>query len=433
MNLLIQSVITVNAKGEVAAAPTDLLILNGHIAQMRPGIEPPDGTPVYNAQGAMVSIGWLDCKANFRDPGFETKEGLVNGLEAALAGGFTGVILMPSTKPVIQTKADIEYLISKSSSHVVSVFPTGALSVNREGKDITEMFDMKQAGAIAFTDDHRSVGDAGLFLRAMQYARNAGSVIMHFPDEKGISGKAQVNEGIPSTMAGMKGMPAFAEELMVNRDISICEYTGGRLHFSTISTAGAVDMIRKARKNGLAITADVAAHHLFFDDTTVLKFDTNLKVKPPFRTAADIEALIQGLADGTIDAICSDHSPEDEESKQVEFDFAAFGISGIETAFAVANTAAGNKLGIGTLIRNFTTLPRQAFNLPLHDIAIGSKADLTIFNPAIEWELTTQNMVSRSKNTPFLGMKLKGKPLAVFNNNQFRVCNEASTVKTVLH
>lgn len=433
MNLLIQSVIIVNANGEVAASPTDILILNGHIEQIGAGIKPPSGTAVYDAGGAMISMGWLDCKANFRDPGYETKEGLLNGLEAALAGGFTGVVLMPSTKPVIQTKADIEYLLSKSASHVVSVFPTGALSVNREGKDITEMFDMKQAGAIAFTDDHRSVGDAGLFMRAMQYAKNAESVVIHFPDEKGISGKSQVNEGIPSTMAGMKGMPSFAEELMVNRDISICEYTGGRLHFSTISTAGAVEMIRKARKKGLAITADVAAHHLFFDDTTVLKFDTNFKVKPPFRSAADIEALIQGLADGTIDAICSDHSPEDEESKQVEFDFAAFGISGIETVFAVANMAAGRKLGIGSLIRNFTTLPRKAFNLPLNEIKVGSKADLTIFNPSAEWELTTQSMVSRSKNTPFAGVKLTGKPLAVFNNNQFRVCSDASSVKTVLH
>lgn len=422
MNVLIKSVHLVDASGKAAKEVTDILIESGVISKIGASQTAASGVQVFDGNGAWVSIGWVDSKANFRDPGHETKEGIKNGLEAAAAGGFTGVVLMSSTHPAIQSKADIEFLKGKSHAHPVKIYPTGALSVNRDGKDITEMFDMKNAGAVAFTDDRRTVSDSGLFMRALQYAKNIGSPIIHFPDDPTISGKGQVNEGIPSTMAGMKGMPSFAEELMVNRDLKICSYTDGRLHFSTISTAGAVALIRKAKAEGLHVTAEVAAHQLIFDDTTILEFNTNFKVKPPFRSKQDIVALMEGIADGTIDCICSDHSPEDEETKVVEFDFAAFGISGIETAFAVATTACQNRVGIERIIESVTVSPRKVFGLPVPEIKVGEKAELTIFNPGLKWVFEASTMVSKSKNTPFSGMELTGKPLAIYSNGIFQVC-----------
>ncbi|HMT30068.1 MAG TPA: dihydroorotase, partial [Bacteroidia bacterium] len=330
----------------------------------------------------------------------------------------------PSTIPPVQSKSDVEYMSSRSNGHLVTVHPTGSLSVNREGKDITEMYDMKKAGAVAFTDDRRPVSDSGLLLRAMQYAKNIGSLVISFADDKSISGKGQVNEGISSTIAGLKGMPAFAEELMVNRDLRICEYTGGRIHFSTLSTAAAVNMIRDAKKQGLPVTAEVCAHQLFFDDSVIMDYDTNYKVKPPFRLKSDIEALKNGLADGTIDVICSDHSPEDAEAKVVEFEFASYGISSIETAFAVANTAAGTAVHLTRIIDAFTVRPRQILGITIPEIKEGAAASITIFDPAKEWQPGEADFASRSKNSPFFGMTLKGKPLAVFNNGRFSRCEK---------
>jgi dihydroorotase len=272
------------------------------------------------------------------------------------------------------------------------------------------MHDMKRAGAVAFTDDRRPVSDSGLLLRALQYTKNIDSLVISYADDKSISGKGQVNEGVASTMSGLKGMPAFAEELMVNRDLRICEYTGGRLHFSTISTAAAVEMIRQAKAKGLPVTAEVCAHQLFFDDSVILDYDTNFKVKPPFRSQSDIEALKKGLVDGTIDVICSDHCPEDAESKVVEFDFASYGIAGIETAYAVANTALGNE--------SSTAIP---------EIKEGAIANLTVFDPSLEWIPTATDSKSKSKNNPFFGFKLKGKAIAVFNNGFFKRCSEVNS------
>src|SRR5688572_15520728 len=267
MKVLLRSVRIIQPDGEPAQGLNDILINDGIIGKIGAKLKADSDTTVYEWENAHVSIGWLDMKANFRDPGNEVKEGIQTGLQAAMSGGFTGVVLMPSTTPAIQSKADVDYIRNRSLNHLVTIFPTGALSVNREGKDITEMFDMQAAGAVAFTDDKRPVYDSGLMVRALQYAGNAGSLVISFADDKSISGKGQVNEGISSTMAGLKGMPAFAEELMINRDINICEYTGSKIHFSTVSTSAAVDLIRKAKKKGLPVTAEVCAHQLFFDDS----------------------------------------------------------------------------------------------------------------------------------------------------------------------
>jgi dihydroorotase len=399
----------------------DIMITDGIISRIAAQIEPPSGTEIFNIPGSYVSAGWIDMKTNFRDPGDEVKENLDSGIAAAEAGGFTGVVLMPSTNPPIQSKADVEYLRNRSAGKTVNIYPTGTLSVAREGKDITEMFDMKNAGAVAFTDDKKPVTDSGLLLRALQYAGNINSLVISYPDDTGISAKGLVNEGVPSTMAGMKGIPDFAEELMVSRDISICEYTGSRLHFSTISTSASVELIRQARKRGINVSAEVCAHQLYFNDSVIMDYNTNFKVKPPFRNDKDIEALKQGLKDGTIDVICSDHSPHDAESKVVEFDFAAFGIAGIETAFAVANTAAGKEIGLERLIDAFTVAPRKLLGLEIPSISEGASANLTVFNPETEWEPSIQNMRSKGINNPFIGVTLKGRPLAVINNGRYKI------------
>lgn len=298
----------------------------------------------------------------------------------------------------------------------MDVHPVGALSLNRDGKEMTEMFDMKQAGAVAFTDDKRSVMDAGLMMRSLLYAKNIETLIIAFADDRTISGKNVMNESLNSIYFGMKGSPSLGEDLLVQRDIKLCEYTGGKIHFSTLSSAGAVDLIRKAKKTGLAVTAEVCAHQLCFDDAALGDYDTNYKVKPPYRTKDDIKALIKGLEDGTIDAICSDHSPEDIESKDVEFEFANYGILGLETAFASAHTQLHKKLSLAAIVDKFTSRPRQIFNIAIPEIKEGVVANLTVFNPDVEWTFAKQHIHSKSANTPFLNHKFKGRAVAVINN-----------------
>lgn len=422
MKLLIKSVRILHPTGKIDKDAVDMLIEDGTIEKIGADLKTDKSVEIFDAEGAYASIGWMDMKANFRDPGDEVKEGIPSGLEAALAGGFSGVVLMSSAQPAVQSKADVEYIRNRSAGHIVTLYPTGALSIDRDGKDITEMFDMKQAGAVAFTDDKRPVADSGLMMRALQYAGNCDSLVISYADDKNISYKGQVNEGISSTTSGLKGMPSFSEELMVSRDLKICQYTGSRLHFSTLSTAAAVEIIREAKKQGLPVSAEVCAHQLFFDDTVILDYDTNYKVKPPFRSPDDVAALKEGIADGTIDVICSDHTPEDPESKIVEFDFAAFGISGIETAFAVANTAAGKDIKLNRIIDAFTVQPRRVLGIAIPEIKEGSEANITIFNPNVAWTPVASELKSRSKNNPFIGMELKGRAVAVIAKGQFRKC-----------
>jgi dihydroorotase len=427
MNVLIRSARIIDPENNEKGLK-DILIQKGKIKEIGKDLQADKETVVFEAKGLSVSPGWFDMKANFRDPGFETKEDLSTGIQAAIAGGFTGVLLMPSTNPPIQSKADIEYLLNRSRGNAVDIFPSGALSLNIEGEDITEMFDMKRAGAVAFTDDRKPVTNSGLLVRALQYSANIGSVIISFANDPTISNHGQVNESVSSTMAGLKGIPSFAEELIVNRDIRICEYTGGKLHFSTITTAAAVDLIRKAKSKGLNISAEVAAHHLFYDDSAVLSYDTNYKVMPPFRSKADIKALKKGIMDGTIDVIVSDHSPEDEESKMVEFDFAAYGIIGMESAFAVANTVLSDTVPVEKIIDCFSIRPRQILNIDVPQIREGVKANLTIFDPSEEWTFSRDDIYSRSFNTPFIGTVFKGRPLAIYNNNQFLDCKTGESI-----
>jgi dihydroorotase len=401
------------------ASNTDILIVDGVIENIAKDIKNHQAE-VFEWDGACVSPGWFDLRANFRDPGDEHKETIVTGLHAAAKGGFTDVLLMPSTNPPIQSKADIQYVKSKAQGHAVNLHPSGCLSVDRAGKDICEMYDMQSVGAVAFSDDKRPISDAGLMLRALQYATNVGTLVMTFSEEPGIAGKGVVNEGVPATESGIRSAPTFAEELMVARDIEICRYAEARLHFGTISTKESIDRIRMAKQQGLNVSVDVCAHQLLLDDSVITDYDTNYKVKPPLRSKSDVEALKAALLDGTIDAVCSDHSPQDEETKMVEFDFASFGISGIETAFSVLRTACPDA-PLDRLTYVLGNGPRSVLRLEQVEIKVGQKACLTIFHPDKEFVPSKDQRASLSFNNPFWGSTLKGAVIGIVNNGQIRV------------
>ncbi len=423
MKLLIKQVTILDASSPHNGKARDVLIESGvirKIAEAASIVDQADRT--FDGKGKHLSIGWFDLHARFCEPGFEYKEDLLSGCKAAAAGGFTGVLCMPSTHPAIQSKSEIEFIRNKVKNEVTEVFASGALSVNRAGKDLSEMYDMSQAGALAFTDDKSPVQDAGLLLRALMYAKNFNGLVMSFANDENISVHGQMNEGVTSTQLGLKGIPALAENIMINRDLFLAGYAESKIHFSTISSAKSVELIREAKKSGMKVTCDVAAHQLLLDDSSLDDFDTHYKVKPPLRTKEDMEALKQGLADGTIDGICSDHSPEDVENKKKEFDLAEFGIIALQTAFAVANTALQKTIPPGKFIEKFTVNPRKILSLPVPVFKEGEQANLTLFDFDTEWKVESHGILSKSKNTPFMGKTLKGKAIAVFNRGMVAEC-----------
>lgn len=392
----------------------DVLIENGIIKYIQKNIKKEKGIKVIEINNLHLSPGWFDMQVNFKDPGFENKEDLNSGVKSAIAGGFTGVAVMPSTNPPIHSKAEVEYIINKTKDAIVDVYPVGCVSHKHEGANISEMYDMHQSGAIAFSDDKKPVENPGLLLRALLYAKNFGGLVMTYCDEKSISQDGKMNEGEISTSLGLKGIPAIAEELMLVRNIALAQYAETGIHISCVSTSNSVELIREAKAKKVNITASVNAYHLALDDSNLKEFDSNVKVLPPLRTKADIEALKKGLADGTIDVITSDHNPEDEESKKVEFEFAAFGMIGLETAFAIANSNKA-KLKLELLIHAISTRPREILNLPVPVIIEGGKANLTLFDPELEWIFEEKHIESQSKNTPFIGTKFKGRALGIYN------------------
>ena len=419
MQFLIKSAKVVDPSSPHNGKSVSIFIENGIIRKISTGkIDVPNSTKIIEADGLHVSPGFFDMQVNFRDPGHEYKEDLLSGCASAAAGGFTGVAVMPGTQPPIHTKAEIEYVKNKTAGNLVDVLPIGAISHHTDGKELSEMYDMHTAGAIAFSDDKKPVSDAGLMLRALLYAKNFKGLLLAHCDEKTISLNGQMNEGKTSTGLGLKGIPALAEEVMVARNLFLCEYTGGKIHFQSVSTAGSVQLIREAKKKGLQVTASVNAYNISLEDSALKDFDTHCKVNPPLRSNADIVALKKGLADGTIDAITSDHSPEDEENKKVEFDYAAFGMIGLETSFALANTYSGLKLN--DLIKKLSVTPREILGLAIPKIKEKEKANLTLFLPNKEWKFEEKDIRSKSKNTPFIGKKLKGKIVGVVNNEKFQ-------------
>ena len=381
------------------------------------GKEAPTASKVVEGKNLMVSIGWFDMRANFNDPGNEHKEDLNTGLAAAAAGGFTGVALLPNTQPCIESKNEVSYLMSGNVRHVTQVFPMGAVTKGCKGEDFTEILDMQAAGAVAFTDGENPIWNTDILLKTLQYLQKFNGLLINRPEDTYLTAFGTMNEGTVSTYLGLKGMPALAEEIMVKRDIELLKYAGGRLHFSNISTANAITQIAQAKKSGLNVTCDVAIHNLLFEDTVLSDYDTNYKVNPPLRGLDDIKALEKAILKDEIDVIVSSHSPQDEESKKLEFDHADFGMLGLQTFFPMICDKV-SRADFSPWLPKFTINPRKILNLPIPKIEVGQKADLTIFDPTLEWMYDEAANRSKSVNSPLLGQKLTGAVVGVVNNGK---------------
>jgi dihydroorotase len=393
----------------------DILIHNGRIESIEEHISTPKGATVWESPNLCVSPGWLDVGVYAADPGYEHREDLNSAAAAAAAGGFTAMACFPNTDPALHTKSEILYVKNKAKDLPVHCYPIGAVSQGCEGKDMAELFDMHAAGAVAFSDGKRAVQDAGLLLRALQYAKAFNGLIINVPHHKTIAAGGQMHEGLMSTSLGLKGLPALAEELMVQRDLSLLEYSGGRLHIHLISTAKSVALVRAAKKAGLPVTCSVAVANLCFTDGKMADFDSNWKVVPPLRGDSDVKALLEGLMDGTIDFICSNHTPWHEEAKNLEFTYADFGMIGLETTFALCQTFLSNTLSIRDLVEKLSLAPRRVLGLDVPQITVGQRAEITVFDPDAEWVLEAKDIRSKSKNTPFIGQTFKGRVLGVFS------------------
>src|ERR1700761_1591160 len=413
MNLLIKSATITDPNSPFHQQVADVLIEKGVITRIAPEIEA--NVEIVEAEGKHLSPGFFDLNCNIGELGLETKEDLFTGTQAAAAGGFTGIALMPNTQPPVHSKAEIEYLMNRAKNNLVDVYPLGTISHKREGKDLAEMYDMYQSGAKAFTDGNHPVQDAGLMERALLYTKGFNALVFSYPEDTAIAGKAKVHEGEVSTLLGMKGIPSLAEELMVARDLYLAEYTESKIHFTTVSTERSVSLIKEAKKKGIPVTCDVAVHHLLLTDQALLGFDSQYKVKPPLRTRKDVKALLNGLKDGTIDAITSQHTPHEVEFKNVEFEVAEFGMIGLQTAFSIALEAG---LSVDMIIEKMAINPRKVLNLEVPVIAEGNEANLVVFDLTTEWIYDRFNNKSKSYNSPFIGKKLKGSILLTYNNNK---------------
>ncbi|HEY4326070.1 MAG TPA: dihydroorotase [Mucilaginibacter sp.] len=412
MNLLIKSATVIDPNSSFNNQVVDILIEKGVITRIGDDIE--SDVEIVEGEGKYVAPGFFDLNCNIGELGLETKEDIYTGTKAAAAGGFTGVALMPNTIPPVHSKAEIEYLLNRAKKNLVDVYPLGTISHKREGKDLAEMYDMYLSGAKAFTDGNRPVQDAGLMERALLYTQGFDGLVFSYPEDTAIAGKAKVNEGEISTLLGMKGIPSLAEELMIARDLYLAEYTGSKIHFSTISTTRSVELIREAKRKGLEVTCDVAAYHLVLTDEALINFDSLYKVKPPLRTQDDVDALIAGLIDGTIDAIVSQHTPQEVEFKDVEFEVAEYGMIGLQTMFSLVLMTG---MDLNLIIKKLAVNPREILNVAVPVVAEGQPANMVLFDPGAEWEYTRKNNRSKSYNSPFLAQNLKGKILLTLNNN----------------
>ncbi len=422
MSTLIKSVLILDHHSPNHLKKRNILISeNGIIKSIT--TDTPNARRTIEGKNLQVTIGWMDMRANFCDPGNEHKEDQWSGRQTAAKGGFTGVALLPNTNPVIESKNEVSYLRSQNQTHVTQVYPYGAVTKGCLGEELTEMYDLYNAGAVAFTDGDNSIWNTDILLKSLQYLEKLGALLINKPEDKYLTAYGNMNEGIISTGLGLKGMPKLAEEVMVRRDLQLLQYAGGRLHFSNISSAKALRMVREAKKNGLNVTCDVALYNLIWTDKMLNTYETNFKVNPPLREEADIRELEKGIMDGTVDCIVSSHNPQDEESKRLEFDHADFGMTGLQTFLPLVLTKT-DKDSFESYSRLFTVRPREILGLPVPVIKEGEKADLTVFDPDIKWNFNLESNVSKSKNNPLLGSRLKGKVIATFNNGHSIVSSD---------
>ena len=417
MNILIKSAKIIDSNSPLHNKKMDILIEKGIITEIKSIIKNAKKYKEISFDNLHVSNGWFDASVCLGEPGYEERETIENGLITAAKSGFTGIAVNPNTNPTVDNKSLVEFLINKSKGKLTSLFPIGCLSTQGKGKNLAELFDMQTSGAIGFGDYASSISNANLLKIALLYSRNFDGLIMSFPSDKNIVGDGLANENINSTKLGLKGIPNLAEELQIARDLFILEYTGGRLHIPTISTAKSVKLIREAKNKGLNVSCSVTAHHLYLTDDELKKFDGNYKITPPLRTNKEKNALIKGVQNGTIDMIVSDHNPIDIELKKVEFQNAKCGTIGLETLFGVIN----NIFDLDTTIASITYKPRAVFNIKNQNISINQQANLTLFNPDTEYIFEEKHILSTSKNSAFLGKKMKGKVYGTIANNKSEI------------
>jgi dihydroorotase len=416
MKLLIKNATVVDPSSPFNTQIIDIFINNGIIAQLGNNLSQTADKEI-NINGLHVSPGWVDVFANFGDPGYEFKETLETGAAAAAAGGYTDIMVIPNTNPCIHNKSNVEYIIQKSKTLPVNVHPIGSITKNTEGKELAEMYDMRASGAIAFSDGINSVQSAGLLLKALQYVKTFDGVLIQLPDDKSINAHGLMNEGIVSTQLGLPGKPAMAEELIVARDIKLTRYAESKLHFTGVSSKKSLEYIKRGKEGGIGISCSVTPYHLFFCDEDMREYDTNLKVNPPLRTAEHRSALQQALTDGTIDCIASHHLPHEFDSKVLEFEYAKYGMISLETAYAVLNTAVPS-VRQERWIELLSLNPRRLFGFETATIKEGSKASLTLFDPAKKWTVEQKDIYSKSHNSPFIGKELTGKVLGIINQTK---------------
>jgi len=416
MKIIIKKARVVDPNSPFNQQIADILIEDGLIREIASTISEKADQEI-TGDDLHASPGWMDIFSNFADPGYEFKETLETGAAAAAAGGYTDVMVIPNTNPTVHNKATVEYIIQKSKSLPVSIYPIGAVTKNTEGKELAEMYDMRASGAVAFGDGINSIQSAGLLLKALQYVKSFDGSIVQVPDDKSINPHGLMNEGIVSTQLGLPGKPIMAEELIVARDIKLARYAESKLHFTGISSAKSLEYIKRGKESGAAISCSVTPYHLFFTDEDITSYDTNLKVNPPLRTKEHRDALRKAIADGTVDAIASHHLPQEYDSKVLEFEYAKNGMIGLETCYAVLNTCLPD-IPQEKWVNLLSINPRALFAIEQPVIKKGNKASITLFEPNKQWTVTEKDIASRSKNSPFIGKTLTGKIKGIITKSQ---------------
>lgn len=414
MTTLLKSATIIDNSSPFHNQKKDILITNGIIEKISDTIKNSNIDQVVELENLHVSCGWFDSSVSFGEPGYEERENIKNGLAVAAKSGFTSVAVNANTNPIIDHKSAVEFLLNKSKGFATNLYPIGALTQESKGLEMAELYDMQQSGAIAFGDYNLPIENDNLMKIALLYAQNFDGLIFSFPNNKSIAGEGIANEGVNSTKLGIKGNPALAEHIQIARDLFLLEYTGGKLHIPTITTGKSVALIKEAKKKGLQVSCSVSIHHLMLSDDELHRFDSNFKVNPPLRTKMDVKELQEGIKSGVIDLITSDHNPIDIEHKKVEFSEAKSGVIGLESAFGGVNSV----LNLAEFIENITSKPKTIFGIENHSIKEKNIAEITLFNPKIEYTFTEEHILSTSKNSPFLNKNLKGKAYGIFSNNQ---------------
>jgi len=414
MNILLKAAKIFDKNSPFHKKTKDILIQDNTFVKIADAIDCPKNCKEIQLENLQVSNGWFDSSVSFGEPGYEERENLSNGLETAAKSGFTDVAMNSNTQPFLDSKTAISYLKNASQTKATSLYPIASLTQGSQGNEIAELYDMKSAGAIAFGDYNKPISNDNLMKIALLYAQNFDGLVVSFPHNKAIAGEGMAHEGMNSTLLGLKGIPSLAEEMQIIRDLALLEYTGGKLHIPTISTAKSVALIREAKKKNLQVTCSVTTHHLTLTDNELAKFDGNTKVLPPLRTDSDRVALLEGVKDGTIDCITSDHNPIDIENKKVEFNNAKYGTIGLENLFGSLQTV----LDTETIIESITSKPKAIFGLKQSSIEEGNAASISLFTTTNKETFSEKNILSTSKNSIFLNKEIKGKAYGVFSNNQ---------------